>query len=103
MGLKNDFWEYDPITDVWTQKTEFGGSPRYQAAGFSIGNKGYIGTGADDQSETDHKDVWEYDASTNTWIRKADLRGLIRDAAVGFVIDNKGISGQVIIVQLQPV
>jgi len=42
---KNDFWEYDPATNVWVQKVNFGGDAREQAIGFSIGNKGYIGTG----------------------------------------------------------
>src|SRR4249919_3048148 len=41
----NDFWEYDPATNVWTQKADFGGKGRDWATGFSIGNKGYIGTG----------------------------------------------------------
>ena len=30
---------------TWTQKTDFAGTARTGAAGFSIGNKGYIGTG----------------------------------------------------------
>ena len=31
--------------DTWTQKADFGGTVRYGAVGFSIGSKGYIGTG----------------------------------------------------------
>src|ERR1044071_3179889 len=37
-----DFWEYDPLTDSWTQKANLGGVARSGAIGFSIGNKGYI-------------------------------------------------------------
>src|SRR5205823_10618643 len=44
-GPKRDFWEYDPSTNVWTQKADFGGLPRLAAVGFSIGSKGYLGTG----------------------------------------------------------
>ena len=40
-----DFWEYDPAANTWTQKADFGGTARYGAVGFSIGSKGYIGTG----------------------------------------------------------
>ena len=40
-----DFWEYDPATNTWTQKADFGGTTRSVAVGFSIGSKGYIGTG----------------------------------------------------------
>ena len=42
-----DFWEYDPATNTWTQKADFGGTARTNAVGFSIGSKGYIGTGND--------------------------------------------------------
>jgi hypothetical protein len=33
--------------DSWTQKADFGGAVRYGAVGFSIGTKGYVGTGQD--------------------------------------------------------
>lgn len=55
---KNDFWEYDPLTNVWVQKADFGSTPRFGADGFSISGKGYIGTGYDEDSYT--KDFWEY-------------------------------------------
>jgi hypothetical protein len=42
-----DFWEYDPATNTWTQKADFGGTARYSAVGFSIADKGYLGTGTD--------------------------------------------------------
>ena len=32
---------------TWTQKANFAGPPRFVAACFSIGTKGYIGTGRD--------------------------------------------------------
>ena len=31
--------------NTWTQKANFGGTERIGATGFSIGSKGYIGTG----------------------------------------------------------
>ena len=55
--------------DTWTQKADFGGLERYGAVGFSIGNKGYMGTGTDDA--TFKKDFWEYDPAFNTWTQKA--------------------------------
>ncbi len=42
-----DFWEWDQATNIWTQKADFPGNARVAAVGFSIGNKGYIGTGYD--------------------------------------------------------
>jgi len=86
-----DFWEYDQLTNVWIKKADFEGSVRYGAVGFSIGNKGYIGTGSD--QSTLFNDFWEWDQSTNTWKRKADFDGTGRVRAVGFSIGNKGFVG----------
>ena len=87
--VRKDFWEYDPATNAWTRKADFRGA-RYEAVGFSIGNKGYIGTGFDRNFD---KDFWEYDPETNVWTRKADFRGPARSEAVGFSIGNKGYIG----------
>jgi len=45
--------------NTWTQKTDFGGTVRQGAVGFSIGSKGYIGTGYDGNYSY-YKDFWEY-------------------------------------------
>jgi len=34
-----DFYRYDPITNTWMQKADFGGLERTNAAGFSVGSK----------------------------------------------------------------
>lgn len=86
----NDFWEYDPATNIWTQKANFGGTGRFGAAGFAIGSKGYIGTGG---YPTFTKDFWEYNPSTNTWVQKANFGGAARYTAVGFSIGAKGYIG----------
>ncbi len=86
----NDFWEYDPTTDVWTQKADFGGVARQLAVGFSIGSKGYIGTGAD---IVFRKDFWEYDPVFNKWTQKADFGGSARGASFGFSVSGKGYIG----------
>lgn len=44
-GLLKDLIEYNPQTDAWTLRTEFGGSARKGAISFVIGNKAYVGTG----------------------------------------------------------
>jgi N-acetylneuraminic acid mutarotase len=65
-----DFWEYDPATDTWTQKSDFGGYERSNAVGFSIVNKGYIGTGWNELTSptpTVYKDFWEYDPDGDTY------------------------------------
>ncbi|MFZ4058152.1 MAG: tail fiber domain-containing protein [Ferruginibacter sp.] len=76
--------------DTWIQKANFGGAARLQAVGFSIGNKGYIGTGYGNDYL---KDFWEYDPTSNTWAQKADFGGTARYLAAGFSINTKGYIG----------
>lgn len=86
---QNDFWEYDPGTDIWTRKADVPQQGRTNACGFSIGNKGYIGTGFY-YYDTRLNDLWEYDPGTNAWTRKADMPATPRFGAQGLSIDNKG-------------
>ena len=79
-------------TNTWTQKADFGGVERSKSVGFSIGSKGYIGTGWDG-SYSFRKDFWEYDPASNTWTQKADFAGEGRHSAVGFAIGSKGYIG----------
>ncbi len=90
-GGADDFWEYDPILNSWTQKADFGGTARSSAVGFSIGTKGYLGTGSTDTGP--QKDFWEYDPELNTWVQKSDFGGAARYGAVGFSMGGKGYLG----------
>jgi len=85
--FRNDFWEYDQVTDSWTRKADFAGGARELAVGFSIGNRGYIGTGYG------ASDFWEYNPSTNVWTKKADFAGGGRNMATGFSLNGKGYLG----------
>lgn len=86
-----DFWQYDPVANKWTKKTDFSGTARTQAKGFSIGSKGYVGIGVDVSGS--RKDFWEYDTVTNAWIQKADFAGTARSGAIGFNIGRNGYIG----------
>lgn len=77
--------------DAWTKKSNLTGIARNRAVGFSIGNKGYVGTG--DGGSGPRKDFWEYDPLTDSWSQKADFGGTSRFNAVGFSIANKGYIG----------
>lgn len=66
------------------------GAERAFGVAFSIGYKGYVGTG---RKGDQLKDLWEYDYKSNTWSQKADLPGSARDLAVGFAIAGKGYIG----------
>ena len=78
--------------NTWTQKANVGGVGRQNAVGFSIGSKGYTGTGQDINGVY-FKDFWEYDPVTNAWSQKANFGGTSRHSAVGFSIGSKGYVG----------
>ena len=97
-NVRKDFWEYDPTANNWTQKADFGGAGRESAVGFSIGTKGYIGTGMSVFATapftlTYYKDFWEYNPTADIWTQKADFGGTARESAVGFSIGTNGYIG----------
>lgn len=85
-----DFWEYDPSTEVWTQKADFIGACS-NAVSFVIGDKGYVGTGRIFGFSASQF-FYEYDAALNTWTQKANVPRAASNA-VGFSIGNKGYVG----------
>lgn len=76
--------------NTWTQKTDFGGASRYGPVGFSIGDKGYMGTGWNGSYKND---FWEYDPIADAWAQKANVGTAGREMAVGFSIGTKGYIG----------
>jgi hypothetical protein len=79
-----DFWEYNPTNNTWTQKTDFAGTARAYATSFTIGSKGYVGTGNDGAYKND---FYEYEPATDTWTAKANYGGSAREAASGFALE----------------
>lgn len=57
-SIVSEVWEYNPSKDLWTEKTEFEGTPRTSAVGFTINGRGFIATGK--SSSTYFDDVWEF-------------------------------------------
>lgn len=94
---KNDWWEYDPVTDTWMQKATLPGTGRRNAVAFVIGDKAYVGTGMDSTEAQNNgntlKDIWRYDPVLNNWIPRADFPGAGGNGiyfATAFSLDNKG-------------
>ena len=58
-SLKNDYWVYDPLTDLWNNEdfTPFEGTNRSKAVSFSTGTKGFVTTGYTGSLYLD--DTWE--------------------------------------------
>ena len=85
-----DFWEFDPDegdAGTWTRIDDFPGTARYAAIAFGINDKGYVGTGYDDNRL---KDFYQYDPATGQWTQKMSVGGSKRRDAVAFVLNNKG-------------
>jgi len=85
-SYKEDWWEYDPAANTWTQKADFGGTARRYAVAAAINGKVYVGTGYDGSYK---EDWWEYDPAANTWTQKADFGGTARRYAVAAAINGK--------------
>jgi N-acetylneuraminic acid mutarotase len=93
---KFELWEYDPANDSWTRKADFPGASRGYALAFSLGNKGYLGLGAQTEEPLPMivpLDFWEYDPQGNSWSRQADFPAAGRSMAVSFAIGSLGYVG----------
>src|ERR1700761_1009155 len=66
-GRLTDFWTFS-VDSGWTQIQSFPGAPRSNAAAFSVGNFGYVGTGWD--GVTVFNDFYQYDPAANQWTKK---------------------------------
>ncbi len=62
-SLRSDTWEYNPVTDLWAEKTAFEGSSRSGAVGFSYNNRGFILTGRSSSYYFD--DMYEFKPNEN--------------------------------------
>lgn len=83
----------DPLGN-WVKKSDFEGRPRGSAVSFVIGDKAYVGTGYNDDGDTDYlTDFWVYNPSIDRWDRIADFPGNGRTAAVAFSVNGKGYVG----------
>ncbi|TDE10492.1 Kelch repeat-containing protein [Dyadobacter psychrotolerans] len=93
-SCNNDDVEADKVGNWYKAGLpSFGGSARSRAVSFSIGSKGYIGTGSTSETVSRVKDFWAYDVSTKIWSQIADYTGTGRHDAVAFVISGKAYVG----------
>ena len=75
----------------WVEQSDFEGVARSDAASFTIGNFGYVGTGYDGDDRL--TDFWKYDSDLNRWTQVAVFPGAARNAAVAFAAAGKGYVG----------
>lgn len=86
----NDFWQYDAVNDMWTQKanmpTNVGGG-----AAFAHSGKGYVACGW--VNGLNNGGVNEYDPTLNMWTAKNNFPGAGRYSSCIFVLNNKAYMG----------
>ncbi|UKN03572.1 T9SS type A sorting domain-containing protein [Paracrocinitomix mangrovi] len=90
--IHEDFWEYDPGSNTWTQIANFPGGKRYHSVAFTIGDYGYVGCGEGENNDY-FNDFYRYVPGLNIWQPIANFPGTPRRAATSFVINNKGYVG----------
>lgn len=74
LNASKNFWAYDTENDSWRKLADFPGVPRFNATGFVIGDKIYLGAGGNDLKNTKlYVDWWEYDTKADRWTQKADI------------------------------
>lgn len=83
-----DFYEYDPISDAWTAKANFPGTPRAACGYFVINNIGYVGGGGSFVGVAN--DFYAYDPVTDSWTSRANYPLSSIEFPGTFVIDNEG-------------
>lgn len=85
--LKNDWWEYNSLTDSWTQKSN---CPQglIGAASFGSGTKAYIVGGYN--GATYVNTTYEWNSSSNSWSTKTAFPGSARAYMVTGVSAEKG-------------
>lgn len=71
----DSFYEYDPALDSWTQRPAFGGTVRWGAASFAIGNQGFVGNGRSGSNTL--SDWWVYDSGVGIEEENANTKVVI--------------------------
>ena len=67
--LRDDFYQYDPVSDQFTQLDDFPGGARSFAIGDTWNGKAYFGFGSNDTQLLG--DLWEFDPVTQAWTELA--------------------------------
>jgi hypothetical protein len=86
-----DLYEYDPLLNSWTRKSDYPGIISHGTFTLVINNKVYVvfcNSGSDNYHE-----FWEYDPLADNWTKKADYPSELGFWITGFELDGKGYMG----------
>ena len=84
----NDFYEYDPVNNSWTQKSSFPGSARFGTHGIASSTFGYVGLGYDAAINLYYQDWYQYDPTIDSWTQKQNYPYALSYTS-SFYINNK--------------
>jgi len=76
-NVRDDFYQYDPATDSFTQLDDFPGGARGFAIGDTWDGKAYFGFGLTSSNQL-RRDLWSFDPATMEWTQLADCPGVPR-------------------------
>lgn len=62
----NDFYEFDPATELWVAVESCPCTPRRDAVAFTLGDNGYVGCGAEEKDKVTN-DFYAFNKSSKTW------------------------------------
>jgi N-acetylneuraminic acid mutarotase len=85
IGYLQDFWMYDPETDMWTQKADFPGHSTDACVSFTFQGNVYVGSGFDGKGF--QRDFWKYNPNDNSW---TELNGFPSASRAGATICTNG-------------
>jgi len=89
VNIFNDFYQFDPATDEWTQLDDFPGEARVAGTQFDYNGKGYVLSGdGDNHSFMEEGEFWEYEPQSDEWTQLTSHPGTSRWAPGNFIIDN---------------
>ena len=80
--MQKIFYEYDPVSNIWTKKADLAGPARRSASGFALKGKGYVTSGVGNEEispgvfqNINLKDTWQYDPLSDVWTKFNDYPG----------------------------
>lgn len=91
----SDFYQFDPLSNSWTQKASFPGNLGngiYFATAFAIDLKGYLCGGKMGPNNYSNQ-LWEYKPSVDQWTQLTNFPGGVRYQLASFAIDFKAYVG----------
>lgn len=80
----NDFWEFDPVQQVYTPRQYLGGMDLHRCSAAGIGGQGYFIAGGRD-SDRGLSECWKYEPTTDNWSKISGM-SISREGMTAFAI-----------------